>query len=150
MADNRIPLATGGPEPPRVPAPGGPAAEIRNLVSLEEGLALLRRRGGARRQKYGAVPTLAYAFRFDSKLEADLFMELRRWQARGVIRHILRQVPLDLEGGNRLRVDFLVFFGPRAGGGHLFLEAKGMRTEAYMVKLRLALSAGYAIREVIR
>jgi hypothetical protein len=45
----------------------------------------------------------------------------------------LRQVPLHLPGGTRLVVDFLEF---HADGTTHFVDAKGMKTEAFKIKKR--------------
>ena len=71
--------------------------------------------------KYGATRTARHGVKFDSRLEADCASVLEELKKVGAVLFYLRQVPIDLPGNIRHRVDFLVFTPTAA----YFLEAKG-------------------------
>lgn len=83
--------------------------------------------------KYSAIATVVDGIRFDSKLEARRYGELRRLQAAKEIRGFLRQVPVHMPEGTRLVVDFLVF--PLEGQPWLE-DTKGVETAVFRVKRR--------------
>jgi hypothetical protein len=57
--------------------------------------------------KYRAVPTVVDGIRFDSKAEAEYFKDLKWRVKEGWFTYILRQIPFDLPGGYKHRVDFM-------------------------------------------
>lgn len=59
--------------------------------------------------KYRAVPTVVDGIRFDSKAEAEYYRRLKVCRDNSEIWFFLRQVPFDLPGGYKHRVDFMVF-----------------------------------------
>ena len=59
--------------------------------------------------KYRAEPTVVDGIRFDSKLEARYYEQLKIRQAGGEVVGFLRQVPIHLPGKTKLVVDFLEF-----------------------------------------
>ena len=73
------------------------------------------------KHKYGAQRTQRHGVKFDSKLEANCGSVLEGMKSRGEILFYLRQVPIDLLGGIKHRVDFFVFTHDAA----YFIEAKG-------------------------
>lgn len=98
-----------------------------------------------RRSKYGAIPTIIDGIRFDSKREARLYESLKARRAAGEVAFFLRQVPIHLQGGTKLVVDFLVFFTD--GRPPEFLDAKGHETPVFKVKRR-EVEAAYPIQIV--
>jgi Protein of unknown function (DUF1064) len=88
----------------------------------------MRRRPG----KYRAVRTNGYA----SKLEARCAERLgiRRDAINGDIAYFLEQVPIRFSSGVKYVCDFLVFM---RDGSHRYIEAKGVETAAWKIKLRL-------------
>ena len=68
---------------------------------------------------------------FDSKKEAQYYRTLQMAKKGGAIDFFLRQVPFDLPGGVKYRLDFLVFWND---GRVTFEDVKGCRTEMYRLK----------------
>ncbi len=68
---------------------------------------------------------------FDSKKEARYWDEMQVLKRTGEVLMVLRQVPFDLPGGVKYRLDFQVFY---ADGNVEFVDVKGMRTEVYKIK----------------
>lgn len=91
--------------------------------------------GAPKRHKYAARPTVRDGQRFDSKLEATVYDRLCLLQKGGGVVFFLRQVPLHLEAGVKLVVDFLVFW---SDGTCSFVDAKGVETESFRAKKRQA------------
>lgn len=87
----------------------------------------------AKRNKYGAVPTVVDGIRFDSKREANYYQRLKAEQAAGLVHYFLRQQPLHLPGGTKLVVDFVVHM---PDGRVRYVDAKGRETDAFKVKRR--------------
>jgi len=83
--------------------------------------------------KYHNVPTMRGAIRFQSKREAAYYDRLCTLKAYGEVLYFLRQVPFDLPGGVKYRIDFMVV--DRVGAIH-WIDTKGVRTEAYRIKKR--------------
>ena len=96
-----------------------------------------------RRSKYGAIPTVVDGIRFDSKREARHYENLKARRAAGEVAYFLRQVPIHLQGGTKLVVDFLVFFTD--GRPPEFQDAKGHETPVFKVKRR-EVEAAYPIQ----
>ncbi len=71
-------------------------------------VAVKRAQPGAGANKYRAKPVVLDGIRFDSKLEARRYDELRLEQLAGKVLYFLRQVPFHLPGGVIYRADFLV------------------------------------------
>lgn len=93
-----------------------------------------------RRSKYGAQPTEADGIRFDSKAEANYYLELKARVAAGDVAYFLRQVPIHLPGRTRYVVDFLEFLPCTCGGctcqRHRFVDVKGVQTQTFRLKKR--------------
>lgn len=83
--------------------------------------------------KYRNTPVIEDGQRFDSKLEARCYRELKLRQDLGEIYLLLRQVPFHLEGGVVYRADFFVvpYFGEIE-----VIDATGMMTQAKRNKLK--------------
>lgn len=67
-----------------------------------------RKFAGKKRAKYRNTPTVVDGRRFDSKLEAKRYGELKALQAAGAVSWFIRQAPFRLSGGIIYRADFLV------------------------------------------
>jgi len=85
------------------------------------------------RHKFHAQPVERDGIRFDSKLEARYYDQLKLRQAGGDVVGFLRQVPIHLPGSTKLVVDFLEF---RADGTAAFVDTKGVETETFRLKAR--------------
>jgi hypothetical protein len=86
------------------------------------------------RHKYNAQKTENQGLRFDSKKEARRYTDLRLLQRAGKVVMILRQVPFDLPGRVKYRVDFQIFW---ADGTISFEDVKGMRTAEFIAKKKM-------------
>lgn len=84
--------------------------------------------------KFKAKPTETDGIRFDSKKEAAFYRELKLRQQAGDVIFFLRQVPVDLPGNIKYRVDFQVFL---ADGTVRFIDVKGHRTKQYIDKKKM-------------
>ena len=83
--------------------------------------------------KYRNTKTEVDGIKFDSKLEAKRYEELKGLWNQGSIRWFIRQVPFVLDGGTRYYADFLVVWSD----GHLTIEdCKGFANDVYKVKKR--------------
>jgi hypothetical protein len=87
----------------------------------------------AKPRKYRNEPVVVDGIRFDSKLEARYYEQLKLRRAAGEVLWFLRQPCFVLEGGVRYRADFLVVL---AAGGVEVVDCKGFVTEACANKLK--------------
>jgi len=85
------------------------------------------------KHKFRAKPTELNGVRYDSKLEASYAAKLELAKKSGELLFYLRQVPIDLPGNTKYRVDFLEFW---ADGNVYFVDCKGYETETFRLKLR--------------
>ncbi len=92
--------------------------------------------------KYGAVMETCQGIRFQSKKEARYFRELQARVSLGVVRYFLRQVPFDLSGGVKYRVDFMEVL---KDGRIRYVDVKGFRTQMYVMKRRMV-EATYPVK----
>lgn len=90
--------------------------------------------GRFNKHKFNAKPTAVDNIRFDSKKEARYYAELKILQKAGDIIFFLRQVPFDLPGGVKYRVDYQEF---RKDGTVHFIDVKGFRTQEYIMKKKM-------------
>lgn len=60
------------------------------------------------KSKFGATKQVVHGITFDSKKEADYYLMLYLSHRAGQIKYFLRQVPFDLPGNTKYRVDFMV------------------------------------------
>lgn len=94
--------------------------------------------------KYRAVQTVVDGIKFPSKHEARTYSELKLKVKAGVIDFFLRQVPIDLPGGVKMRIDFVTFerIPPRLGINNAyvveFVDAKGVITKDWKNKKKIA------------
>jgi hypothetical protein len=70
---------------------------------------------------------------FDSKKEMLRYLELRAAREGGAVLYFLRQVPFDLPGGIKYRIDFMIAW---ADGRISYEDVKGYRTDVYKLKKR--------------
>lgn len=83
------------------------------------------------KHKFRAVPTVKDNIKFPSKKEAEYYEGLKK--NKDVI-GFFRQIPLDLPGGIRYVMDFLVFYKDGTCKG---IETKGFQTKEWKLKKRL-------------
>lgn len=115
-----------------------------------------------RRTKYGSRKITVFGITFDSKREAQRYMELSSMQRAGKIANLETQVPFELippirddygklvQRGCDYVADF-VYDAVNLDGSktHVVEDAKGFRTEVYKIKRKLMLwRYGIQIREV--
>ena len=92
--------------------------------------------------KYHAVPLEVDNIRFASKKEARRYQELKALQHAGDVKFFLMQVPFQLPGNVKYRLDFMVFWDT---GNITYEDVKGMRTPVYKIK-RKQVEAIYPIK----
>lgn len=85
------------------------------------------------RHKFNARRVELDGIKFDSKLEGNYYLWLKRQQERGELVFFLRQQPIHLPGGTKLVVDFTEFW---ADGEVKFTDVKGMETPEFKIKRR--------------
>lgn len=119
-------------------------------MRIQEGF--IRRRS---RNKYGAKKTQVGDVNFDSKREANRWMELQLLQRAGEISDLQRQVKVELIGqyrplftrtGRKMKLTF--DFAYIENGIQVFEDAKGMPTRDYEVRVAVARAMGLEVREV--
>lgn len=123
--------------------------------------------------KYGNKKTVAHGIQFDSKHEADVYMELRIMQEQGLIHDLKLQekyvlIPAQYETSNEVykkgahkgepkkgkliekEVSYLADFDYYTKeGDHVVADAKGFRTKEYILKRKMMLYIhGIRIMEV--
>lgn len=116
-------------------------------ISLEQYRELMAQRDRKpepvpKRTKYNAVLTEVEGIKFQSKKEARYYMDLKARVHMGEVKYFLRQVPFDLIGGIKYRVDFMEVL---ADGRIVYVDVKGYRTETYRMKRRMV-EASYPIK----
>ncbi len=90
---------------------------------------LLQARG---QTKYRNHVTIVDGLRFDSRLEADRYLELKLLRAAGDVRFFIRQAPFDIAPGVKYRADFVVSW---ASGEVTVEDCKGHLTDVSRVKI---------------
>ena len=113
--------------------------------------------------KYGARKTTVFGQTFDSKHEAERYLELRAMEREGKIRHLATQVPFELippqldDAGKLIErpakyvADFTYWEKHENGFRYVVEDAKSpaTRTDVYRLKKKLMLSVhGIRIKEV--
>jgi len=86
------------------------------------------------RHKFNAKPVEHDGIRFDSKKEGSRYEDLKLLKKAGQVLFFLRQVPFDLPGNVKYRVDFQIFWND---GSISFEDVKGMRTPQYIMKKKM-------------
>ncbi len=84
-----------------------------------------------KRSKYKNVRTVIDGKHFDSLAEGRYFNELKLRILAGEVSYFLRQVPFDLPGNVKYRVDFQVFL---ADGSVEYIDVKGVKTPMFIMK----------------
>lgn len=101
------------------------------------------------RNKYGANKTIVGDVKFDSKKEAQRWMELQLLERAGEISNLRRQVRIDLMGqyrplltktGRQMRLT--VDFAYMENGIEVLEDSKGMWTRDFEVRYAVALAMG--------
>ena len=87
-----------------------------------------------RKHKFNAVKTELDGINFDSKKEAKYYTELKLRMKAGEVVFFLRQVPLDLPGKVKYRIDFQEF---HSDGTVHFIDVKGKKTDMYIAKKKM-------------
>lgn len=87
-----------------------------------------------RRHKFNAVKTELDGINFDSKKEAKYYIELKLRIKSGEVIFFLRQVPFDLPGKVKYRIDFQEF---HSDGTVHFIDVKGKKTDMYIAKKKM-------------
>ena len=87
-----------------------------------------------RKHKFNAVKTELDGINFDSKKEARYYTELKLRVKAGEVIFFLRQVPFDLPGKVKYRIDFQEF---HSDGTIHFVDVKGKKTEMYIAKKKI-------------
>lgn len=83
------------------------------------------------KHKYSAKPSEYDGKKFASKKEARYYLSLKKRMQEGEILFFLRQVPFDLPGNVKYRLDFLEF---HSDGTVHAIDVKGFRTDIYILK----------------
>jgi hypothetical protein len=95
------------------------------------------------RNKYGNTKTRIDGITFDSQKEAQYYVMLKTMQQPGgPVLFFLRQVPFDLPGNTKYRVDFQVFY---TDGRIRFIDVKGFVTKDFK-KAKAQVEALYPIK----
>lgn len=86
------------------------------------------------RHKFKAVRTERDGLKFDSKLEASYYQQLKLRQSAGDVIFFLRQINFHLPGGVKYLADFQVFL---ADGTVEFIDVKGKDTPMSIAKRKM-------------
>lgn len=109
--------------------------EYQSLLSRPEKAAV-------KTPKFHAVLTECAGIKFQSKKEARYYQELKARVHLGEVKYFLRQVPFDLPGGVKYRVDFMEVW---TNGSIHYVDVKGFRTPTYKMKRKMVESL-YPVR----
>ena len=108
----------------------------------------------ASRNKYGAKKTMVGDIKFDSRREANRWMELQLLERAGEISDLRRQVKIELMGqhrplftrtGRKMKMTF--DFAYMEDGVQIYDDAKGYATRDYEVRVAVARAMGLEVRE---
>lgn len=92
----------------------------------------------APRAKYRNKKTSVDGRTFDSKLEASVYVTLKKQEEAGLIRDLRCQVPFTLEIHGHLICKYIADFTfVDIEGGRVVADAKGVRTREYQLKRKL-------------
>ena len=106
------------------------------------------------RNKYGAKKTVVGDIKFDSKKEANRWIELQLLERAGEISGLQRQVKIDLMGqhgplltrtGRKMR--FTIDFAYTEKGAVIHEDVKGYATRDYEVRVAVARAMGLEVKE---
>jgi len=110
-----------------------------------------------RANKYGAKKTVVGDIKFDSKKEANRWMELQLLERGGAISDLRRQVKVELIGqhrplftrtGRKMRYVADFTYVDNKTGILVIEDVKGFKTKEYEVKRAILQAMGLDIREV--
>lgn len=85
------------------------------------------------KHKFKNKPVIDNGKRFASKLEHSYKNHLEILKKEGKVLFYLMQVPIDLPGGTKYVLDFLVFY---EDGDVKFIDTKGVETDMFKLKKR--------------
>lgn len=85
------------------------------------------------RHKFNARPTERDGKKFRSLKEAEWYEKLKHRQEIGEILFFLREIPFDLPGGTKYRLDYMAFL---ADGTVQLIEVKGFKNPLGMLKIK--------------
>ena len=88
----------------------------------------------SKQSKYKSERVEVDGYKFDSKLEAAHYLQLKEQQKLGEVLYFLMQVPIILTGGIRYRVDFQVFY---RNGNVSYQDTKFIETKEFKLKMKL-------------
>lgn len=107
------------------------------------------------RNKYGAKKTRVGEIKFDSKKEANRWIELQLLERGGEISDLRRQVKVELMGQYRplytrtgRKMKLTADFSYVENGELIYEDAKGYPTRDYEVRVAVARAMGLEVREV--
>jgi len=83
--------------------------------------------------KYKAQPQKVDGIRFDSKKESQYYGQLKLLKKAGELDFFLRQVPFELPGGIKYRLDFMEFY---KDGTIKYVDIKGFMTPVSKMKIK--------------
>lgn len=105
----------------------------------------------AKPSKYRNEPIHVDGIRFDSRLEADRYQELRMLWDVGVLRWFTRQVPFRLQGGVVYRADFMIVWAEGPFSRVTVEDCKGLLLQEAINKLKQVHEAyGFVVDLVTR
>lgn len=87
-----------------------------------------------KKTKYNSKRVNVDGMTFDSKLEAKYYGTLKLLKKSGELIFFLRQVPFDLPGNVKYRVDFVEFW---KDGTIKFVDVKGYKTKDFIMKKKM-------------
>lgn len=82
-----------------------------------------------KKHKYNATKTEVDGIKFESMKEAEYYKWLKNKKHSEELLFFLRQVPFDLPGNIKYRVDFVEFW---ADGNVKFVDVKGFKTKEFI------------------
>ena len=96
--------------------------------------------------KYGNIKTTIDNIKFDSKAEANRYLELKLLLKGKVIkdlrmqpRFVLLESFIDGQGEKHRKIEYVADFEYKEGSKHIIEDVKGMKTEVYKLKKKLFL-----------
>ena len=105
--------------------------EYKAMLARRENIADVEPLEKPKRNKYGAKRVVLDGITFDSQKEANRYLDLEIMRMAGKVKFFLRQVPFELPGGVKYRVDFVVF---HTDGRVTFEDVKGFETREFINK----------------
>jgi hypothetical protein len=86
------------------------------------------------KHKYNAQTKEIDNIKFSSKKEAKYYLTLKLLKQSGELLYFLRQVPFDLPGNIKYRVDFMEVW---KNGEIKYVDVKGYKTKEYIIKKKI-------------